>query len=314
MIRRFTATLLAATAIGVVASQGASAADLVPRKAPPPVVVPPPVYNWTGFYVGGHVGAGFAREAWQDRGLCLSEGFCPSNFGDTSDVGSHNAIGVLGGFTVGYNWQAPGNHWVWGIEGEWSFADLKGDHSNSATASFLNFGDFDETAIPTTATLNDRFSTHVEDIATIAGRIGWTSDAGTLFFIKGGGAYAREQHSVSSTFAVGTCPDLSDNDCRATNGSGFWSGSQSHWGWMVGTGLEFALFDTWTAKVEYDYLGFGGKDITLNGSASACTTFSFDGTLCGSGNGSTRTFHINENIQEIKIGLNYRFNGWLWQH
>jgi hypothetical protein len=40
-------------------------------------------------------------------------------------------------------------------------------------------------------------------------------------------------------------------------------------GWMAGVGLEFGLFDNWSAKIEYDYLGFGSRDVTLNGSATA---------------------------------------------
>lgn len=310
MMRRITLSLLAATAIGVVASQGASAADLMPRKAPLPVVVPPPVYNWTGFYIGGHVGAGFAREAWSNNnfnGFTCAEGDCFN--GASGGAGSHNAIGVLGGPTIGYNWQAPGSHWVWGIEGEWSFADLQGDHSNSVTSSFLDFGDLDETPFPGSATLNDRFSTQVEDIATIAGRVGWTSDAGTMFYIKGGGAWARSKYAASSTFSANFCSDLSDGICEATNGTGFWSGTSSKWGWLAGAGIEFALFDNWSAKVEYDYLGFGSRTVQLNGSSSS-TTLVDDCCFVSSGSGSTRGFNINQNIQEIKVGLNYRFNWW----
>ena len=48
-------TLLAATAIFIAYGLGnASAADLPVYKAPPPVAAP---YSWTGFYVGGDIGA-----------------------------------------------------------------------------------------------------------------------------------------------------------------------------------------------------------------------------------------------------------------
>jgi hypothetical protein len=43
----------------------ASAAD-IPAKAPPPVSIPLPVYNWTGFSVGGDVG---------DRNQAVTAGF-----------------------------------------------------------------------------------------------------------------------------------------------------------------------------------------------------------------------------------------------
>jgi opacity protein-like surface antigen len=49
-----------ATAIAAIALIGtpALAADIA-VKAPPPA--PAPVYNWTGFYVGGNVGASFGH-------------------------------------------------------------------------------------------------------------------------------------------------------------------------------------------------------------------------------------------------------------
>src|ERR1700674_6142406 len=35
----------------------------VPAPAPAAVPAPPPVYNWSGFFVGGHVGYGWGSEA-----------------------------------------------------------------------------------------------------------------------------------------------------------------------------------------------------------------------------------------------------------
>src|SRR5208282_4818128 len=47
----------------------AHAADLpvAPRPSPvAPVAYAPPVYNWSGFYVGGNIGGGFADSSWSD--------------------------------------------------------------------------------------------------------------------------------------------------------------------------------------------------------------------------------------------------------
>ena len=305
--------------IAVLALAGsANAADLPPRvayKAPPPPIVAP-MYNWTGFYVGGHFGGGWARKSWEDRGgeggdICGAPGFdFPCVFGTAvgpglGDVGSHNAIGPLGGFQAGFNWQAPGSHWVFGVEGQFSFADLKGDHQNSISAS-VPFNEGDEIT-PFNVTLNDRFHTTVRDIATIAARIGITSNGGTLFYVKGGGAWARDQYHVNSTLAASIC-DFSDGfeGCGTINGVGSWSANQDRWGWMAGIGLEFALFDNWSAKIEYDYLGFGTRDVSMPGTASGIGCFN---TTCATGTFDiTRNFHINENIQLVKLGLNYRFN------
>ena len=37
-------------------------------------------------------------------------------------------------------------------------------------------------------------------------------------------------------------------------------------GWTVGTGIEYALWNSWSVKVEYDYLDFGTRNVAINGS------------------------------------------------
>lgn len=78
----------------------AAAADIAARPyAKAPVYTPPQaVYNWTGFYVGGHVGGAFA--------------------GDNSLQGSDGRF--LGGVQVGADYQFATN-WVVGIEGQYSW-------------------------------------------------------------------------------------------------------------------------------------------------------------------------------------------------
>jgi outer membrane immunogenic protein len=83
------------------------------------------------------------------------------------------------------------------------------------------------------------------------------------------------------------------------------SGSQDRWGWVAGVGLEYGLTENWSAKIEYDYLGFGTK--TVNWSGTACAVISGPPTqnACSP---FTRSFDINQNIQLLKFGVNYRFN------
>jgi outer membrane immunogenic protein len=351
-------SLVGLAGLALLAAGSANAADIPARplyKAPPP---PPPVYNWTGFYVGGHIGGGWARQAWEEQ-TNFENGFgdvchflefdgkgppsgappvdggdvfaiCPfdslanapgSGFGQNGAVGSHNAIGLLGGVQAGFNWQQPGSHWVFGVEGQFSWSDLKGDHQNSisgaAVDDIFTIGPFPLLTINTTGTINDRFYSQVRDIATIAARIGITSDLldRTLFYVKGGGAYARNNYTVTSQFSAMSCGIflVFALPCDATNGSGSWSGNDNRWGWMVGAGLEFGLFGNWSAKVEYDFLGLGHRDVTLNGGVTA----SCEGLVCGFpdtfGPQTTkvnfaRIFRIDENIQLVKVGLNYRFD------
>jgi len=93
---------------------GALAADLprgMPAKAPAYV---PVGYNWTGFYLGINGGYGWGRSNW-------------SGFASSADP-SGGMIGVTGG----YNWQALGSPWVFGLEGDIDWSDMKGNFTNAA--------------------------------------------------------------------------------------------------------------------------------------------------------------------------------------
>src|SRR6516165_2920632 len=86
----------------VVASVAANAAEKkLPVQAPPPAPMPPP-FSWTGFYIGGNIGAAWAHHDFHDS--CDSANF---------DAGTGNAV-VIGGAQVGLNYQS--NQFVWGGE------------------------------------------------------------------------------------------------------------------------------------------------------------------------------------------------------
>src|SRR5215471_17813955 len=95
-----------AALIGLASINAAVAADLRPvYRAPPPVMAPVSVYNWTGFYVGVNGGG-----IWS---------------GGDSEF-------LIGG-TLGYNWQQPGSPFVFGLEGDIDWVS-GGGHSYFATA------------------------------------------------------------------------------------------------------------------------------------------------------------------------------------
>jgi len=96
-------------AIGIAAP--ASAADMAVKAAPPPPVIAP-IYNWTGFYIGGNGGWGDSHSCWDfvgPGGIVFSEG-CRDRSG-----------GVIGG-QIGYRWQSAS--WVFGVEAQGDWADL----------------------------------------------------------------------------------------------------------------------------------------------------------------------------------------------
>ena len=160
MSKLFRATAVLSVLVGV--SAVADAADLhvkaPPRPAPPPVVVPPP-FSWSGFYVGGNLGA-----AWSHRSLT------DSRFGLQFDNGNNNAT-FVGGGQVGFNYQI--NNFVLGAEGDFDWA---AKNSNTGTGVF----------IPTVGTIgvtsNNRW------ISSLAARFGVAVDR-LLFYGKAGGGW-----------------------------------------------------------------------------------------------------------------------------
>ena len=103
-MKKFLLGTVGLVALGMAAP--ASAADM-PYKAPPPVPYVAPIYDWTGFYIGGNGGWGQSRN-------CVDF----VNFAD----GCRERSGGLVGGQIGYRWQA--NQWVFGLEGQGDWADL----------------------------------------------------------------------------------------------------------------------------------------------------------------------------------------------
>lgn len=214
----------------------ASAADLPRPVYKAPIYSPAPVYNWTGFYGGIHGGYGWSNFSGNDP------------LAGSSDV---QAKGWLGGVQLGYNYQI--NQFVIGVEGDFSWADVKHEESNP-----LGTGG-------NASLKNDYF-------ATAALRLGYAWDR-TLLYAKGGAAWTRDK--IDITDGVG----------------GFANGTFNRTGWMLGAGLEYAFWNNLSAKVEYNYLHFGGITETLT-----------------TGGGLTATpADVSLKSHLVKIGLNYKF-------
>ena len=108
---------LGVAAITALIGVRAFAADMV-VKAPPPA--PPPVYSWTGFYVGGDLGG-----AWTSNTGTWNPLPSEAAFSEYNQIGGNGGSSFLGGFHAGYNYQfAP--TWVSGLEGDWSWTKAKG--------------------------------------------------------------------------------------------------------------------------------------------------------------------------------------------
>ncbi|MGO8912347.1 MAG: carbohydrate porin [Bradyrhizobium sp.] len=135
------------------------AADLpgqLPLQAPPSAAVP---FDWSGFYVGGHVG--------YSRGYGTNTLFDPGPSAVDSTFGS-----LFGGMQFGYNYRLP-SRLLLGIEGDISFPN------------FLDNGIVASRTTPFSAV-----SEELDFVSTVRGRVGYTLDH-WLFYATGGFAWSQ---------------------------------------------------------------------------------------------------------------------------
>jgi outer membrane immunogenic protein len=202
----------------LVAAQTASAADMA-VKAIAPVAVPS---NWTGFYLGGQVGGGWASNT--QTNITGTTAFLPGTV-----LNALTPSGFIGGVYGGYNYQI--NQYLVGIDADYSWADLTGnatDLSNTGVAG-------GRTTVR---------SATVKSLATVTGRLGYVFNNNWLFFGKGGWAWSSWSGSSTTT----------NSTTGATTSAGIDSTNRN--GWTLGTGVEWAFAAHWSAKLEYDYVNF----------------------------------------------------------
>ena len=207
----------------------AHAADIaIPARSyyPP---LPPAIYDWTGIYLGGHIGGGMLADSVSQNGTSTG-GF---NLGSTGNL---RPAGVIGGFQGGANYEfAP---WVIGIEGSWTDSAIKGSTLISCTGTCLNG--------PTTPVTQERFTSQAQWFAALTGRVGYAAN-NWLFYAKAGGAWMRVRYTEDLLTAGGVTGSTQVlNDDRS--------------GFTVGAGIEFGLVENISAKVEYDFYDFGSKN------------------------------------------------------
>src|SRR5215471_2721318 len=115
-----TATRVALAAISLATLPGSAiAADLGARAPGPyqPPPAPPPVFSWTGCYVGANIGGGWASNSSNDVAGAVT-GVAGA------DLGSHTAGGFIGGGQIGCDYQA--GVWVLGLQGMFDGSGMEG--------------------------------------------------------------------------------------------------------------------------------------------------------------------------------------------
>jgi outer membrane immunogenic protein len=164
--------LLAATAVlGFLTSGAAQAAD-IPVKVP--MVHAPPVYSWTGCFIGVAGGGVWGRSR-HISGDAATFGLDITN--------NFNTNGAIAGVEYGCNYQS--GSWVFGTESDFSWTNLRG--------SAVNIPPFNAGSIS---------GIHQHWLSTSRLRAGFLASPQVLLYVTGGLATARVEATVDAT-AVG---------------------------------------------------------------------------------------------------------------
>jgi outer membrane immunogenic protein len=267
------------------------AADM--RAAPVYTKAPPaPIYNWTGFYVGGNLGYGLGKASSTDNFLspCPVCVISPAiAFLSASESNSVN--GVIGGGQVGYNWQVAKA--LFGIETDIQLSGQRG--TNSLNSPFiLPIAFFLPTPLTPSATSLTN-TTKLEWFGTLRGRAGYVIDR-WLVYGTGGLAYGEVNvnSAVSPATIAAAFPNIPFNV----------SGSATKVGWVLGAGVENALSANWSWKIEYLFMNLGDATATGGVPAQGClgNSLACNGTSPGTAKYTTK---FTDNI--VRAGINYKF-------
>jgi high affinity Mn2+ porin len=217
----------ASCAVIALFASAARAADLpavLPVKAPPATTG----YDWTGFYVGGHVGLATGNSPWRldplGGGAPVAGSFNLYRSPNAFTEGGSWLEGVQGGYNLMLR-----NRVVLGIEGDGSFpafpdtAGLTIGGASNFTSPASGAGTFSETVLAS---------------GTLRGRVGY-APGHWLFYATGGLAWTYDRETLTQT-ATGSSEER----------------FLYRFGWAAGLGVETAIAPSWTVRGEYLWTDF----------------------------------------------------------
>jgi len=253
------------------ATGSASAADLLPLKAPPPV------YSWTGCYIDAGVGYGMWNQSHTDEELTPSI----IAVGPSTTTGGEGWLGRVG---VGCDYQiAP--RWVIGAFADYDFMNLSGTFSEPF------FGDF---------------GNETEKWSWAAGaRIGYLVTPKLLAFFDGGFTQAKFSQISLNTWTLPPPITIvsTGTDIPAHTYNGWFLGGgyeYALWDIVPIPGLFW--------RTEYRYDRYNSADLpVVNSTTGAPSTFGsvacdVDG-VCGNAGQ-----HMQKDVQTVTTGVVWKFN------
>jgi high affinity Mn2+ porin len=230
MKRAFLQGVFAIFALAVIRPAAAADLSAMPVKA----VAAPAIFDWTGFYLGGHFGYATGTSNWAAN----QPGFPGSTLTGSLDLfNSYDAFKGTGsyfaGLQAGYNRMLP-SHFLIGIE-----ADFSSPNTIAGSQIFSS-------ALSGQASYTDT----VLQFGTMRGRVGYAFDR---WLVYGTGGIAWSYDKLQRTQLAGM-PTGGNAVVGTTEAALLW-----RWGWAAGAGVEVPIAPKWTAKLEYLVTGFGDR-------------------------------------------------------
>lgn len=211
----------AAIASGVLVLPGASFAADLPLKARAAKTV----YDWTGFYVGGHFGYGDASFGPGTNPLPAQGVVLP-----------HSATGLSGGYQLGYNRQLA-NRIVLGIEADATFTGPRDIVAHERSPA--------------------PFNTTIDYVGTVRGRIGYAFDR-FMPFVTGGFAWGHTHINVNDADGVSELFPVGKYQAGWTAGLGLEYAVSGNWTAKA----EYEYVDL--SRKTYDLSGFGLGNVNVD--------------------------------------------------
>ena len=250
MLRR----ILLASA-GALALTGAALAADLPSRAPPPVyLAPPPIFTWTGLYVGINAGYTFSDSnnfATSAANIQFCGAGCAGGLASATAAAAGATTllsikddGFIGGGQIGYNYQFA-NSWVAGLEADFQGTSARG---HATAVNVVGIAGFPANSIGT-GLLADKSLGY---LGTVRGRIGFLVTPTLLVYGTGGFAYGQ---ATSDTFFSQNLNGPSGG--IATSWTGAANITDTRVGWTAGGGGEWKFARHWSLKAEYLYYDLG---------------------------------------------------------
>jgi opacity protein-like surface antigen len=184
--------------------------------------------SWDGLYLGANVGYGMS---FNNVSVLPFESTSPA-IADFSPLLIHlQSSGFLGGIQAGYNWTH--NTLLWGIEADMDYASVGGTNSITFT--------------PAPYFINNSVTQQLNWFGTLRAKLGKVVSNTLLPYVTVGFSLANTELAYDQTVLLGNTPVLQNTS----------SNTQTTLNWVSGAGLEYAVSDHVSYKLEYLYLKLG---------------------------------------------------------